>query len=263
MSNNIDHNKIDNLLQFILLEAGRDEDFKSRSLGEIHLIKYVYLADLKFAEENNGQTYTGLPWRFHHFGPWETSLWKQIDPALKKINAEKQELSSDKYGDFVRWQLSDDVLYEEKRKNLPLIIKVTLPKYIQKFCNYTPELLHFVYATYPMLKVAPEELLNFTPLSLPSFDNTQEVSPILTKRQQKKRKEALNRIHEKLKEHRLKNPPKKRVPPPIPPIYDEIFEEGVKVLDSLAGKQIEPSKGIISFSDDIWHSKSRFDIDAL
>ena len=39
----------------------------------IHLIKCVYLADLAYDKEHNGQTYTGIPWRFYHFGPWAES----------------------------------------------------------------------------------------------------------------------------------------------------------------------------------------------
>ncbi len=260
MSNNIDHNKIDNLLQFILLEAGRDEDFKSRSLGEIHLIKYVYLADLKFAEENNGQTYTGLPWRFHHFGPWETSLWEKIDPALKKINAEKQELSSDKYGNFVRWQLSDDVLYEEKRKNLPFIIKVTLPKYIQEFCNYTPELLHFVYATYPMLKAAPEDVLDFMPsIQTPIIEPKDKViEPKLTPRQIKKRKEKILAFKSYIKKQ-FENKKDSNDEVEVIPNYDETFFEGLAWLDSLAGEKIKPIQADAVISDNVWKSKARFD----
>jgi hypothetical protein len=41
----MDINKVDLLLKYILAIAGR-EDYGNREVGPIHLIKYVYLADL-------------------------------------------------------------------------------------------------------------------------------------------------------------------------------------------------------------------------
>jgi hypothetical protein len=41
----MDINKVDLLLKYILAAAGR-EDYGNREVGPIHLIKYVYLADL-------------------------------------------------------------------------------------------------------------------------------------------------------------------------------------------------------------------------
>ncbi len=41
----MDINKVDLLLKYILAAAG-EEDFGNREVGPIHLIKYVYLADL-------------------------------------------------------------------------------------------------------------------------------------------------------------------------------------------------------------------------
>ena len=39
-----------------------------------------------------------------------------------------------------------------------------------------------------------------------------------------------------------------------PPRYDDIFFEGVKWLDSLAGEPIQEKEGEIYFSEDIWKS---------
>jgi hypothetical protein len=43
-------NKIDLLIQYTLLVAGQEDEYLDRQLGPIHLIKYVYLADLVYAE---------------------------------------------------------------------------------------------------------------------------------------------------------------------------------------------------------------------
>lgn len=45
----MDINKVDLLLKYILTAAGQ-EDSGHREVGPIHLVKYVYLADLAFAE---------------------------------------------------------------------------------------------------------------------------------------------------------------------------------------------------------------------
>ncbi len=51
--------RVDLLLQYALLVAGEQDEFLDRQLGPIHLIKYVYLADLFHAKRNNGVTFTG------------------------------------------------------------------------------------------------------------------------------------------------------------------------------------------------------------
>ena len=47
-------NKIDLLIQYAFLVAGQEDEYLDRRLGPIHLIKYVYLADLAYAERNCG-----------------------------------------------------------------------------------------------------------------------------------------------------------------------------------------------------------------
>jgi hypothetical protein len=41
----MDVKKVDLILKYILAAAGQ-EDFSNREVGPIHLVKYVYLADL-------------------------------------------------------------------------------------------------------------------------------------------------------------------------------------------------------------------------
>ena len=65
---------IDLLLQYALLVAGEEDEHTDRQLGPIHLIKYVYLSDLAFAERNDGKTFTGVNWQFYKFGPWSQAV---------------------------------------------------------------------------------------------------------------------------------------------------------------------------------------------
>ena len=93
MNKKLDVSKIDKVIQFALALAGQEDDFKDRSLGPIHLVKYVYLADLIYAERK-GDTFTGVEWKFHNFGPWSLEVFSRIDPALAAIGAERKALPS-------------------------------------------------------------------------------------------------------------------------------------------------------------------------
>jgi len=81
--------KIDLLIQYAILIAGQEDDYLDRQLGPIHLIKYVYLADLAQAERNCGETFTGIAWQFYKFGPWSQAVNERIEPALAAIGANK------------------------------------------------------------------------------------------------------------------------------------------------------------------------------
>lgn len=260
--------KIDQLLQFILATAGQ-EDFYSRELGPIHLIKYIYLADLEYAEHHNGITYTALPWKFHHFGPWSNEAYLRIDPALFEIGAEKKviELATHEYnGDFIRWLTTDDELYNSLEKQLPLIITTSVQKYVHRFNAVTEDLLHFVYKTWPMLRAKPGDLLDF---SIPDYlkkenkeysDAIGNISDELSIKQIKKKKQAIDALKIEFRK-KLENKKRKAKLLFSPPPYDDIYFEGMRTLDSLAGEEIKTLKGIVRFSDDIWKSKARFDPD--
>src|SRR5690606_14858018 len=154
---NISH--VDLVIQFSLLVAGEEDDNFSRQLGPIHLIKYLYLADLSYAKRNNGQSFTGIDWQFYNFGPWSSAAHARIEPALNAIYANRNQFPSDyeDKNDWVRWDLHDDRLLTEKRRLLPPAITMNLTSYIRQFGKDTPSLLDFVYKTKPMLAAAPNE----------------------------------------------------------------------------------------------------------
>jgi hypothetical protein len=74
----------------------------------------------------------------------------------------------------------------------------------------------------------------------------------------KKRKADMKTLKEqiqlRLAEKKLK---KQQTIPSRPPRYDEVFFEGVRWLDSLAGEPVEPQEGEITFSKTIWKSPAR------
>src|SRR5713101_52649 len=114
----MDSAKVDLLLTYILAVAGQEEA-ENRELGAIHLIKYVYLADLAFAETHGGNTFTGVLWRFHHFGPWSAQVYERIEPVVREVRAEERRIPSKFEDDFVRWSLQDERLAERLDDAVP------------------------------------------------------------------------------------------------------------------------------------------------
>jgi len=256
--------KIDLLLKYTLLVAGQ-EDWGNRELGMIHLIKYLYLADLAYSEHHNGETYTGLNWKFYNFGPWSEELYQRIEPALLTIGAEKKVYPSTKYEkDCVRWSIQNDEMFEELDSELSIILTGAIQSSVHKFGSDTEGLLHFVYKTLPMLQALPGEIMDFTPHKFTGQKPEQaqeDTTPIpLTTRQLKKRKEKLSAIRKSLKERLGKKKKQVRFIP-TPPRYDDVFFEGMKYLDSLAGEPIESLEGTLIIADSVWKSKARFDPD--
>jgi hypothetical protein len=257
----MDISRVDKIIQYSLLVAGDEDDYFDRELGPIHLIKYVYLADLNYAASNNGETFTGVKWQFYKFGPWAQEVNSRIEPALLCINADKKTFQSD-YEDrdeWVRWTASDNSFKKELEGELPLVIKAALRRDVHQFGKATPELLSYVYSTKPMLCAAPLEYLDFSNLTTPTedFPHEQSSSDSLSFKKQKTLKANLRNLRiqnaEKLSAKRKNN----LVTPPVSPRYDEVYFEGLKWLDSLAGEKIQEGKKDVGFSDSIWKSSSR------
>ena len=112
----MDTQKIELLIKYILGIAGQ-QDIGSQELGPIHILKYLYLADLFCAEHNNGQTFTDIEWQFHKFGPWSYAAFEKIQPTLLSAGAVEKKISHPQYeDDFTRWKLCDDALVDEIEK---------------------------------------------------------------------------------------------------------------------------------------------------
>lgn len=255
----MDINRVDNLLRYILAVAGQ-EDLGNRALGPIHLVKYVYLADLAHSQRHKGSTYTNAPWIFHHFGPWSTEVYTRIETVVREIDASERKISSPKYGDdFFRWELVDDELFEELDRKLPFAITLDIKKAVHEFGDDTSALLHYVYATDPILRAAPGEYLFFKPY--PEYEEDTIETQTSTKAQGLN-KTVRKRLKEKIEAMLSEKLAKKKKPSVYTqPRYDQVFFEGQKWLDEIAGEPIESQKGQLSFSKEIWKSPSRTESD--
>lgn len=259
----IDQNKIDILLKYIIITAGQEDDYYSRGLSPIHLIKYLYLADLEYSKQKDGKTFTGIPWKFYHYGPWSEIAYKRIEPALLSINADKKIIESKKYeDDFIRWTCQDDQLFNKLNENLPIIITGAIQKLVHQFGNDTTELLRYVYNTKPMLKAAPDEILDFIPGKIINENDTSAFEMLscekLSAKQEKKRKEQLMALKDHMRK-RIEARAVKQRKAITPPRYDNLFFEGTEYLDSLVGEPVQPEELLLTFSDKVWKSKARFD----
>ncbi|MBI2840461.1 MAG: hypothetical protein HYX75_19250 [Acidobacteria bacterium] len=256
--------RIDRVLQFILAAAGQ-RDPAEQELGPIHLIKYVYLGDLAHAERNNGQTYTGAPWKFYHFGPWSVEIFERVDPALLAVGADRLEHASARYeADVLRYRLTDDDILDRRERELPHVLTSIIRSCLREFSNDTHSLLHHVYRTWPMLIAAPGDLLSFAPpaesdVQVVAESGGQEDGSEMTSREKRLRRDRLAVLRGKIRERLEETVARSTSPPTPPPRYDEVFADGVAWLDELAGSPPEPVSGEVQFSTDVWRSPTRRD----
>ncbi len=259
--------RVEQIVRFALAAAAREDDAWSRELGAIHLLKYVYLADLAFAERNGGASFTGVDWQFFNYGPWSPAVHTQVLSVVAAVGAIERIFSSPKFEkDSVRWHLdADDAeqIYRDADRALPSVVTSTVRRAVRSFGNDTTSLLHHVYGTRPMLRAAPQEGLSFAGLPAPAQPNAPAAQPALSVRAQKKEKErfeeAQARARAKLEEVRAKRAQRSRTPAPR---YDDVFVAGQKWLDNLAGEPLEALSGEVEFSSEVWKDPWRTEPDA-
>ena len=248
--------RVDHVLEFALLVAGRADEYQDRFLGPIHLIKYVYLADLAFAERNSGETYTRIPWRFFHFGPWAGEVNDRIKVVTNQVDVVEQTFES-KYGDDrTMWSMNDEEAFERVEQSLHVHVSLTVKRMVQKFGHDTVGLLHFVYLTPPMLRASPGETLDFH-VAPPEGVAEPVRRPPMSERQRKKRAERIREGRELLKK-KLEAPVTATMVTPQPR-YDEVFDQGVAWLEALAGEPLSVRAGEVLVDESVWKSPARGD----
>jgi hypothetical protein len=244
--------RIEAVLGYALAVAAQADDQRQRELGPIHLLKYLYLADLAYAKKHGGESFTGVDWRFHKFGPWAVEAFQQIEPAMAALEAAARQFTSRYRDDNIRWKLPADQL-ELRESGLPLEVVQSVATAVRTFGSDTSALLHHVYRTPPMLRASPGDRLDLRHEQESETARAESLPEVrLSKTKVRKmREEFQRRLVSKQKGHRA-------VAPQPPPRYDEVFAEGVAWLD---GPEPEPRRGRLSFSDDVWNSRARGETD--
>lgn len=252
----MDARKVDLIIQYALAVAGEADDFKDRELGPIHLVKFVYLADLAHAQEAGGLTFTEADWKFHHFGPWSVEVFQRLPVAARGIAAEECRFPSKfKEEDAVRWRARGEDLLGRLDSLLPRSVTSSLRREVRAYGNDTSALLHYVYRTSPMLKAAPGQALDFRTAAEDDLARSavpeQEGFPPISKTKAKNLKALVQRRREEQRQAKALV-----IPDPLPR-YDEVFARGQEWLDGLAGPPIEPESGRLHFSESVWKSSAR------
>ncbi len=252
--------RVDLLIQYALAAAAQ-EDTGRRELGPIHLIKYVYLGDLAYAEEHAGETFTGAPWRFHHFGPWAVEVFHRIEPAVSAVQATERVFSSRYREDSKRWSLRGGGRLEELEKEIPWPAARVIRRAVHEYGSDTKNLLHHVYNTAPMLKAAPGEPLSFrSPQSEPvGAGSSLPLPPALADGPSRLSKTAAKKLRARVAERlREKREARAKTAPMPAPRYDEVFFAGREWLESLTELEpIDGAEGELQLADEIWKSDAR------
>ncbi|EGQ9965952.1 type II toxin-antitoxin system antitoxin SocA domain-containing protein [Vibrio mimicus] len=250
------HNKtrLFSLIQYALLRAGEEDLYTSRSLGPIHIIKYVYLADLYYAEKH-GVTFTGVEWQFYNFGPWSKTVHLSISPALSEIMANKRCLESlFKDDDSIRWDKTDKYLLRDKVREIPAEITARLSRDIHHFSNDTNTLLDYVYKTEPMLYASPCKIIEFKQAKR----IVDEPLPTRVSGLSNKKKKSLKQKIDTLKKKHLNSCRERKLIKPVEfPRYDEVYQCGINWLDDLEKTEKLEDTIVVEFSEDVWQSKTR------
>jgi len=262
-------NAVDSVIRYALAVAASNDDRLERDLGPIHLIKYVYLADLAYAESHAGETYTGARWRFHHYGPWAPEVFERVEPAAVGVGADVERISSSQFDqDFVRYRLDREEAEHRTReieRELPAELRHRIRRAVREFGKDTQSLLDFVYRTRPMLRAAPDEDLDFYAVAVdtgPQPDRVGEPQPEarpVSRKAEKRRSEAVEQLRQRIQARLRERLSQRRRPPEPAPRYDEVFAEGQRQLDQLAGDSLPDGEFEARFADDIWHSRGRAD----
>ena len=256
--------RVIDLIKFVLGSAGQ-ENPGEQELGVIHVIKFLYLLDLDHARRHQGETFTSIKWRFHHYGPWERDAWMLVERTLQEVGAELRTFESTKFeGEGRRWKWTgDDVdaTVEEIRRKLPLRLTQAARRLVHEFGADTPLLLHHVYRTGPMLRAAPEESLTFDALSEepPPPRTSVSAEPALSKKQERLRKKRAAALRARVKASIVR-----RLAEHVSsdesftaPRYDAVFFQGVGFLEAGSGQPVLESEGELEVDDSVWQSETR------
>lgn len=250
----MDKGRVQDLVAYCLAVASRMDDYADRELAPIHLIKLLYLADLAYAEAHEGRTFTGATWKFWKLGPYDSALAMALEPILGKLPTQfrtRTHVASERSTNM--WSLlptASSSYFERLDRSLPSECTLRIARAIREYGNTTPSLLGHVYATDPMLGAAPGEPLAFAPRLSEGPMASGSSLPSVSRTQLKQLKARLKQVSQAgLEADMVTNPPE--------PIYDEVFEEGVAWLDSLAGFEVSPSSGVLEIDESLWKSEQR------
>jgi hypothetical protein len=168
-------------------------------LTKTRFVKFLYLLDVLWARDTGGETYTGWPWRFVHFGPFCGESVDAIAKAEKFGAIIARDMSSRLSEDttiYSAGEMARRLDFETFRQSLPLGIAGEFQGLIDRFCDDTPGLLNHVYFhTIPMARAKPQEPLGFAGIEKPNLKGLMPVKiGNLSPEQKEKARTALQKL---------------------------------------------------------------------
>ncbi|MBL8934242.1 MAG: hypothetical protein JNM69_06805 [Archangium sp.] len=251
----MDQQRVEEVFQYALALASE----QSVQLGPIHLLKYAYLGDLAHAEAT-GESFTGVEWRFHKFGPYARAAEERIAPAMAAVRADERFVAyerRDEVRETSRFALDDeDASALERRlcRTLPDEVTTAVRRAVRTYGADTTALLQHAYATSPMLRAAPGQVLQFRQKAHLVASGT--ATPVeLSKRAERKREERLAAARVELAKRLERAIAERSRGVEIAPPDDEVHREGMAFLHELA--EVPALEGVVEFPPDIWASEWR------
>ena len=234
----MDTARADHVIQYVLAAAG-ERDGGEREVTVTQLVKYAYLADVAYAAQHDGATFTGAAWSFSHLGPHAAELEARVAPVARRIGATTR---------ASYYLLEHDDLGHRRAATqaLPAVVLTALLQCLRAFSHDTNALLARVYATAPMRRAAPGDALDFTPAVVPALA---PVTPPAALTPQA-------RAALKAMRARAAAPPAPAPPPAYPPRYDDDFTSAQQRLDA-PERALAAMQGTLTIDPAVWAAPGR------
>lgn len=254
--------RITQIVQFALARARR-EDFGFGYLGEIHLLKLLYLADLAHAEAHGGESYTGISWVFFNFGPWSRDAWEHLESVLAAPEIEPRNQIAGAFERRTyrfRYERDGDDAFFALDSKLPPVVTRAVSSAVHEFGADTKRLLHHVYNTLPMRGTIPGSVIDLSQFVVGEAIQariTQVVAPALSKTQQKKADDAQARLRESIAAKAAAKQAARVIPPALNAQELAALEELTRVLTEDEDEVPTDLHGDLVFSPELWQSNFR------
>ena len=151
---------VNDLIEFITWYATENEI----NLTTVRLVKFVYLSDVYFARQHEGDTLTHFPWAFVHYGPYCRQVMEEIDKAVSLGVIDKRAFESH-YAEDKEYHIYSctDESAERIAEEIPSEVLSPLLLAIKRYGDDTAQLLDYVYfETEPMIDALKGDILDFS-----------------------------------------------------------------------------------------------------
>lgn len=151
----------DSINASLLLILKLAEEAEVKSLTTTELVKYLYLLDYYHAQETSGQSFTGIEWKFLHFGPFSPTIPEALGYLVHSSQLDEKVFQSQAKDGYL-YSLTNK-FYLDTTDLVSRYVRLNLEKAIRDFKRDLSKLLNFVYfKTEPMIVALPNDTLDFS-----------------------------------------------------------------------------------------------------